>query len=185
MDILLALPAFIVVTIFVYPFVYLAIKLEDKGPVLYSHLRTGRHGKAFLVYKFRSMENLPTNEMKETKKVTRVGAFIRKTRIDELPQLWNVIKGDVSLIGPRPETPALVQEYSASVPFYNVRHIVRPGLSGWAQTQQHEVPKFGVDVKQTKIKLAYDMYYLKHSNLMTDLAIIVRTLKVLISKSGI
>ena len=131
------------------------------------------------------MENLPTNEVNETKKVTKVGSFIRKTRIDELPQLWNVLRGDVSLIGPRPETPALVKEYTDTVPFYNVRHIVRPGLSGWAQIQQHEAPKFGVDIKQTKTKLAYDMYYLEHNSLMIDLSIILRTLKVLISKSGI
>lgn len=184
-DVLFAIPACVFTSLFVFPFVYLAIKIEDKGPVLYTHLRVGKFGKPFLVYKFRSMENLPTNEIKETKKVTNVGSFIRKTRIDELPQLWNVLKGDVSLIGPRPETPNLVQEYAKSLPFYNVRHIVRPGLSGWAQTQQHEAPKFGVDLKQTKTKLAYDMYYLEHSSLMTDLAIILRTLKVLVSKSGV
>ncbi len=184
-DIILAAPAFLFSLVFIYPFVFLAIKIEDRGPIFYSHLRVGKHGKPFLVYKIRSMENLPTNELKETKKVTRVGNFIRKTRIDELPQLWNVLRGDVSLIGPRPETPALVKEYAESVPFYNVRHIVRPGLSGWAQTQQHEAPKFGVDIKQTKTKLAYDMYYLEHSSLLTDLSIILRTLKVLIGKSGI
>lgn len=184
-DILFAAPAFLFSLLFIYPFVFFAIKIEDRGPIFYSHLRVGKHGKTFLVHKVRSMENLPTNELKETKKVTRVGNFIRKTRIDELPQLWNVLRGDVSLIGPRPETPSLVKEYAASVPFYNVRHIVRPGLSGWAQTQQHEVPKFGIDIKQTKTKLAYDMYYLEHSSLMTDLAIILRTFKVLVGKSGI
>lgn len=184
-DIIFAGPAFFISALSIYPLVYLAIKLEDRGPVLYTHLRIGKYGKPFLVYKFRSMENLPTNEIKETKKVTRVGSFLRKSRIDEIPQLWNVLRGDVSLIGPRPETPNLVQEYASTVPFYNVRHIVRPGLSGWAQTQQHEVPKFGIDIKQTKTKLAYDMYYLEHSSLMTDLAIIVRTLKVLVSKSGV
>ena len=111
-DIILATPAFLFSLVFIYPFVFFAIKLEDKGPIFYSHLRVGKHGKPFQVYKIRSMENLPTNEVKETKKITRVGAFIRKTRIDELPQLWNVLRGDVSLIGPRPETPALVQEYA-------------------------------------------------------------------------
>ncbi len=184
-DITLAAPFFVFTAVFVYPFVYLAIKLEDGGPILYKQMRTGKHGKLFVVYKIRSMENLPTNEKNETKKITHVGAFIRKTRIDELPQLWNVLRGDVSLIGPRPETPSLVKEYSASVPFYNVRHIVRPGLSGWAQTQQHEAPKFGIDIKQTKTKLAYDLYYLEHSSFMTDLAIILRTLKVLVGKSGV
>ena len=184
-DIIIAAPAFLFSLTFIYPFVFFAIKLEDRGPIFYSHLRIGKNGKPFSVYKIRSMENLPTNEINETKKVTRVGSFIRKTRIDELPQLWNVLRGDVSLIGPRPETPNLVREYANTVPFYNVRHIVRPGLSGWAQTQQHEVPKFGIDIKQTKTKLAYDMYYLEHSSLMTDLAIIIRTFKVLVSKSGI
>ena len=184
-DIIFATPAAIIAAVFIYPFVYLAIKIEDGGPILYSHLRVGKHGKPFLVYKFRSMQNLPTNEVKETKKITKVGAFIRKSRIDELPQLWNVLRGDVSLIGPRPETPNLVKEYADTVPFYNVRHIVRPGLSGWAQTQQHEAPKFGIDIKQTKTKLAYDMYYLEHSSLMIDLAIILKTIKVLVSKSGV
>lgn len=184
-DIIFAVPASLFSLICIYPIIYCAIKLEDRGPILYTHLRIGKYGKPFFVYKFRSMENLPTNEKKETKKITRVGSFIRKTRIDELPQLWNVIKGDVSLIGPRPETPSLVKEYTETVPFYNVRHIVRPGLSGWAQTQQHEVPKFGIDIKQTKTKLAYDMYYLEHSSLLTDFSIILRTLKVLVSKSGI
>lgn len=184
-DILFAAPAFLFSLTFIYPFVFFAIKLEDRGPIFYSHLRIGKYGKPFLVYKIRSMENLPTNDVKETKKVTRVGSFLRKTRIDELPQLWNVLRGDVSLIGPRPETPALVKEYETTVPFYNVRHIVRPGLSGWAQTQQLGAPKFGVDVRQTKTKLAYDMYYLKHSNIMTDFAIILRTLKVLVGKSGV
>ena len=184
-DITLAAPFFVFTAVFVYPFVYLAIKLEDGGPILYKQMRTGKHGKLFVVYKIRSMENLPTNEKNETKKITYVGTFIRKTRIDELPQLWNVLRGDMSLIGPRPETPSLVKEYSANVPFYNVRHIVRPGLSGWAQTQQHEAPKFGIDIKQTKTKLAYDLYYLEHSSFMTDLAIILRTLKVLVGKSGV
>ena len=183
-DIIIASPLFVFSAVFVFPFVYLAIKLEDRGPIFYSQVRIGKHGKPFLVYKIRSMENLPTNEIKETKKITKVGSFLRKSRIDELPQLWNVLRGDVSLIGPRPETPALVKEYAESVPFYNVRHIVRPGLSGWAQTQQHEAPKFGVDIKQTKTKLSYDMYYLEHSSLITDFAIILRTLKVLVSKSG-
>jgi lipopolysaccharide/colanic/teichoic acid biosynthesis glycosyltransferase len=184
-DIMLAFPACIVSAVFILPFVYMAIKLEDRGPIIYSQFRVGKFGKLFAVYKIRSMENLPTNVIKETKKVTRVGAFIRKTRIDELPQLWNVLRGDISLIGPRPETPLLVKEYTESVPFYNVRHIVRPGLSGWAQTQQHEAPKFGIDIKQTKTKLAYDMYYLEHSSFMTDIAIILRTIKVLVSKSGL
>lgn len=184
-DVVISVPLSIFTTFLIYPFVYLAIKLEDGGPVFYTHIRTGKHGIPFKVYKFRSMENLPTNELNEKKHVTKVGNFLRKTRIDELPQLWNVLRGDVSLIGPRPETPKLVEEYTRSVPYYNVRHIVRPGLSGWAQIQQHEVPKFGIDIKQTTTKLAYDMYYLEHTSLLNDLAIILKTFKVLISKSGV
>lgn len=184
MDLLLSIPAYFVSLLF-YPFVYLAIKIEDGGTVFYTHTRVGKNGKKFTVYKFRSMEDKPTSEHNETKKITKVGEFLRKTRIDELPQLWNVIVGDVSLIGPRPEAPTLVEEYTKNIPFYNVRHIVRPGLSGWAQVQQHEPPKFGVDVKRTGTKLAYDMYYLEHSNLMLDIAIILKTFKVLLSKSGL
>ncbi len=184
LDLLLSVPAFII-SLIVYPFVFIAIKLEDGGPVVYTHTRIGKNGKPFSVYKFRSMEDLPTNEKNETKKITRVGAFIRKTRIDELPQLWNVIIGDVSLIGPRPEAPALVDEYTKNIPFYNVRHIVRPGLSGWAQVHQHDAPKFGVNIEQTNTKVAYDMYYLEHSNFMLDIAIILKTFKVLLSKSGV
>lgn len=184
-DITLSAPALLFSVVFIYPLVFIAISIEDRGPLLYTHKRVGRHGKLFDVYKFRSMENAPTNELNETKKVTRVGAFMRKTRIDELPQLWNVLRGDVSLIGPRPEAPVLVSEYTKSVPFYNVRHIVRPGLSGWAQIQQYEAPKFGVDIKQTTTKLAYDLYYLEHTSFMSDVAIIVKTFKLLISKSGV
>jgi lipopolysaccharide/colanic/teichoic acid biosynthesis glycosyltransferase len=183
LDLCICIPAY-TVSLIVYPFVYLAIKLEDGGPLFYKHTRVGKHGKLVPIYKFRTMENKPTNEKNETKKISRVGAYLRKTRIDELPQLWNVIHGDISLIGPRPEAPSLVEEYSKAIPFYNVRHVVRPGLSGWAQVKQHGAPKFGIDVKQTSTKLAYDLYYLSHSSLLLDIAIILRTFKVLLSKSG-
>lgn len=184
LDLILSIPAFIVSLVF-YPFIYIAIKIDDGGHIFFVHNRIGKYGKVIPIYKFRSMEDKKTNELSETKKISRVGGFLRKTRLDELPQLWNVICGDVSLIGPRPESPNLVEEYNKTIPFYNIRHIVRPGLSGWAQVQQHEAPKFGIDVKQTSTKLAYDMYYLEHSNLMLDIAIILKTFKVLLSKSGI
>ena len=183
-DLLISVPAFIV-SLFVYPFVYAAIKLEDNGPLFFNHNRVGKHGKIIPIYKFRTMEDKPTNETNETKKISKVGGFLRKTRIDELPQLLNVIRGDVSLVGPRPEAPSLVDEYSKTIPFYNMRHVVRPGLSGWAQVQQFGAPKFGVDVQQTSTKLAYDLYYLEHSSIMLDVAIILRTFKVLLSKSGV
>lgn len=184
LDLLLAVPAY-TLSLVLYPFIYLAIKIEDGGPLFFVHNRVGKHGKLIPIYKFRTMEDKPTNEKNETKKISRVGGFLRKTRLDELPQLWNVIRGDVSLIGPRPEAPSLVEEYSKTIPFYNMRHVVRPGLSGWAQVQQHEAPKFGVDVQQTSTKLAYDLYYLEHSSFMLDVAVILKTFKVLLSKSGI
>lgn len=183
-DLLFATPAFLVSLLF-YPFIYVAIKVGDNGPIFFIHHRVGKHGKLIPIYKFRTMENKPTNEKNETKKISTVGAFLRKTRLDEIPQLWNVIHGDVSLIGPRPEAPSLVEEYTRTIPFYGIRHVVRPGLSGWAQVHQHEAPKFGVDIKQTSTKLAYDMYYLEHGSFMVDFAIILKTFKVLLSKSGV
>ena len=183
-DLLLAIPAYSL-SLLLYPFIYIAIKIEDSGPIFFTHNRVGKHGKLIPIYKFRTMENKPTNEKNETKKITKVGGFLRKTRLDEIPQLLNVLRGDVSLIGPRPEAPSLVEEYAKTIPFYSIRHVVRPGLSGWAQVQQHEAPKFGIDVKQTSTKLAYDLYYLEHSSLMLDIAIILKTFKVLLSKSGV
>ncbi len=183
-DLILSIPAFII-SLVVYPFVIFAIKIDDGGSIFYIHNRVGKHGKLIPIYKFRTMEDKATNELNETKKISKLGVFLRKMRLDELPQLWNVIRGDVSLIGPRPESPNLVEEYNKTIPFYNIRHMVRPGLSGWAQVQQHEAPKFGIDIKQTSTKLAYDMYYLEHSNLMLDIAIILKTFKVLLSKSGV
>ncbi len=184
MDVIFSVPMFLV-SLLVYPFVYLAIKLEDGGPIFFVHNRIGKYGKLVPIYKFRTMENKPTNEVNETKKISKIGNFLRKTRIDELPQLWNVVHGDVSMVGPRPEAPSLVEEYNRTIPFYNIRHVVRPGLSGWAQVHQYDAPKFGVDVKQTSTKLAYDMYYLEHGSFMLDFAIMLKTFKVLLSKSGV
>lgn len=184
LDVIISLPLFIL-SFIVYPFIWLAIIIEDGGPLFFVHNRIGKFGKVIPIYKFRSMENKPTKEVSETKKISVVGGFLRKTRLDELPQLWNVIRGDISLIGPRPEAPSLVEEYTKKIPFYNIRHIVRPGLSGWAQVHQHNAPKFGIDIQQTSTKLAYDMYYLEHGNILLDVAIILKTIKVLLSKSGV
>lgn len=184
LDVVVSIPA-LIIPLITYPFIYLAMKIEDGGPFVYRHVRIGRYGQPFTMYKLRSMEHGETNELKETKRVTKVGSFIRKTRLDEFAQLWNVLRGDVSLIGPRPESPKLVEEYSQAIPFYPMRHIVRPGLSGWAQIQQREVPKFGIDVNQTSTKLSYDIYYLEHEDIWLDLAIVLKTVKVLLSKSGI
>ncbi|TSD07147.1 MAG: exopolysaccharide biosynthesis polyprenyl glycosylphosphotransferase, partial [Parcubacteria group bacterium Greene0714_4] len=118
-------------------------------------------------------------------RITRVGSFLRKTRIDELPQLWSVFVGDISLIGPRPELPDLAVLYEKEIPYYNVRHLIKPGLSGWAQILQPAPPKFGVGYDTTKIKLSYDLYYIKHRSLMLDVKIALRTVRTLLSRSGL
>lgn len=183
-DVIVTLPAFII-SLIVYPFVYIAIKLEDGGPMFFSQIRIGRHGEPFTIYKLRSMEHKPANELNETKKITRVGAFLRKTRIDEFPQFWNVLRGDLSFVGPRPESPALVEEYNKSIKYYPMRHLVRPGLTGLAQIEQHEVPKFGIDINQTSTKLSYDLHYIASGNVFYDLSIILKTIKVFLSKVGV
>jgi lipopolysaccharide/colanic/teichoic acid biosynthesis glycosyltransferase len=116
-------------------------------------------------------------------KVTKVGSFLRKTRIDELPQLWNVVRGDISLIGPRPEFPDPVLHYAEQIPYYNIRHAIKPGLSGWAQIYG-EHPHHGIGVEETRNKLSYDLYYIKHRSFFLDLKIAFRTIKVLITFVG-
>jgi len=116
---------------------------------------------------------------------TRTGRFIRKTRIDELPQLWNVFRGDLSMIGPRPEIPALVKLYEKEIPYYNIRHLIKPGLSGWAQLYHTEPPKFAAQVSETKKKLSYDLFYIKNRSLILDIKVALRTMKILLSREGI
>jgi len=138
----------------------------------------GKNGKEIKISKFRSMST------SEKEKITKVGAFIRKTRIDELPQFWAVLKGDLSLIGPRPEKPDLVKLYDKEIPYYNIRHLIKPGLSGWAQICQDNPPKFEVNFEDTKTKLSYDLYYLKNKSAMLDLIIVLKTIKALILRVG-
>jgi lipopolysaccharide/colanic/teichoic acid biosynthesis glycosyltransferase len=117
-------------------------------------------------------------------RVTKVGSFLRRTRIDELPQLWNVLRGDYSLIGPRPELPALVAAYSEKIPYYNARHLLKPGLSGWAQIYHREHPHHGIDIEETQNKLSYDLYYVKNRSLLLDLQIGLKTIRTILSRSG-
>ena len=116
--------------------------------------------------------------------VTKVGSFLRKTRIDELPQLWDVLMGQLSLIGPRPEFGDAVQKYASEIPYYNVRHIIKPGLSGWAQMYHQNHPHHGTDFKETQNKLSYDLYYVKNRSFMLDVKIAIKTLKVLVMVAG-
>lgn len=161
------------------PLVGLAIKLDDQGKIFFSQERIGRNNKMVKILKFRTMgENSNGN-------VTRVGKWLRAMRIDEWPQFWNVLKGDLAVIGPRAEIPLLVKHYEDEIPYYNIRHLLKPGLSGWAQLYHHDPPKVVADAMKTRRKLSYDLYYIKNRSLMLDLKIALKTLKVLLSRSGV
>lgn len=163
----------------------LIIKLEDFGPVLFTQVRVGKFERPFLLYKFRTMsvgagenENLYTS--KNDRRITKVGRFLRLTRIDELPQLWNVVKGDMSIIGPRAEWNKLVDIYKKEIPFYHLRYMVKPGITGWAQVNYG----YGADIRDTFEKLQYDLYYIKHYSPHMDASIILKTLFTILSASG-
>ncbi|MDD5051033.1 MAG: exopolysaccharide biosynthesis polyprenyl glycosylphosphotransferase [Candidatus Pacebacteria bacterium] len=179
-----------ILSLVLYPFVYLLIKIDDGGGLWSVQERVGRHNVPIQVVKFRTMsianDKAEWNENNDNK-VTRVGKFLRRTRIDELPQLWNVLKGDLSLIGPRPEFPAPVERYSKEIPYYNVRHLIKPGLSGWAQIYHEDHPHHGDpdSIRKTKDKLSYDLYYIKHRSFGLDIKIALRTLQILLSRKGI
>lgn len=170
----------------IYPFVILAIKLEDGGPVFYRTDRVGQFNQPIEMIKFRTMTGRDTGEeaLQTKHTVTKVGAVLRRTRLDELPQLWNLLKGDLSFIGPRPEMPALVSVYAESIPYYNMRHFLKPGLSGWAQIQHLDAPRQGVDTERTLRKLSYDLHYLRCRSFFLDLEIMLKTLRILIMRSG-
>lgn len=174
------------VSLVVYPFVYIGIKLEDGGPLFIRQERVGKDGKVFSLYKFRSMSRSESviTPSKENH-VTRLGNILRKSRIDELPQLWNVLRGDISLIGPRPELPTGVAIYDKEIPYYNIRHLIKPGLSGWAQIHQENHPHHGAEVTLTAEKLTYDIYYIKNRSFWLDIKIALKTIKTLLSRSGI
>jgi len=182
MDIIVASILFLP-SLFVYPFVILATFLEDRKNVFMTQNRIGQNNKIIKIYKFRTMTYSDDGIWPEgsKNKITKVGKILRSTRIDELPQLWNVIKGDLSLIGPRPDICGLFENLKQNLPYYNIRNIVKPGLSGWAQTHQ-EIPPHSL--AETKIRLSYDLYYIKNRSFMLDLKIALQTLKTLISRTG-
>lgn len=184
MDVILSFIGGVASLVF-YPFVFLAIKIEDGGSLFVSQNRVGKDGRIIKIYKFRSMQK---NEMDPTKttnnQITKVGHFFRRTSIDELPQFWSVLKGNQSLIGPRPELPTAVKQYEEEIPYYGIRHLIKPGLSGWAQLYG-EHPHHGTDASKTKNKLSYDLYYIKNRSFMLDLKIVLKTIKALLSRSGV
>lgn len=170
------------------PFIGVAAALlwYSGGRAFIRQERIGKSGRPFHLLKLRTMlfDDKGDAELRAKNRVTRLGAFLRRSRIDELPQLWNVLRGDASFVGPRPELPALAVQYEAALPYYQARHSIPPGLSGWAQLREADAPKGGVDVERTRKKLSYDLYYLKHRSLGLDVATMLKTLRALASFSG-
>lgn len=173
-------------SLILYPFIMLAIKIEDGGAMFYSVERIGRGGVPFTFTKFRTMTGSDNGQqvLKSMHTVTRVGRVLRRLRLDELPQLWSVLKGDMSFIGPRPELPALVEAYRKDIPHYNLRHLAKPGLSGWAQIRHHNHAHHEIDMSATTEKLAYDLYYIKERSLWLDFYIAMLTLKTVLFHRG-
>jgi exopolysaccharide biosynthesis polyprenyl glycosylphosphotransferase len=176
-----------VISLVVYPLVWIMITLDGGGPVFIRQERIGQNNRTIQILKFRTMtvNDSGEGEANREKKVTRVGKWLRVSRIDEVPQLWNVLKGDISLIGPRPELPNLVHLYEKEISFYNVRHLIKPGLSGWAQIYQKTPPKFSTDYDQTKVKLSYDLFYIKNRSFWLDIKIALKTIRELVSRRGV
>ena len=170
----------------VFPFVAIAIKLDSPGAIFYKQERVGQYGAKFTVYKFRSMvQNAERNgkaqwAVKGDARITKVGNFIRKTRLDELPQVLNVLKGEMSMVGPRPERYQFIKELQQQIPFYRTRLAVKPGLTGWAQINYG----YGSTTEDALIKLQYDLYYLKHWSPWLDLKILLRTFSVVLKMQG-
>ena len=168
-----------------FPFVVLAVKLSSKGPVFFRQKRVGMGGRIFEVVKFRTMfidaeADGAKWATKNDPRVTKVGMFLRKTRIDEIPQLWNVLRGDMGFVGPRPERPEFVSWLTEELPFYYLRTLIRPGLTGWAQVRY----SYGATLAETKEKLEYDLYYIKHMSLGLDLLIMFETIKTILRRRG-
>jgi len=184
-DLILAATFFLVL----WPFMLLtaiAVKLESPGPMLYHQVRVGLNGRHFRIYKFRSMrqdaeKNGAVWAQKNDARVTKVGAFIRNTRLDELPQLYNVLAGSMSFVGPRPERPEFVTDLSQQIPFYDTRHKVKPGLMGWAQLKY----PYGASVEDAKNKLQYDLYYTKNHSFLMDMLIMIQTVEIILLGKGV
>lgn len=173
-----------VISLPLYPFICLAIKLNDGGSCFIVQKRIGQKGKIINVIKFRTMKvNDSGVWVKENDdRITSVGMFLRKSRLDELPQLLNVLKGDMSLVGPRPDIYGLLSKLEEEIPYYNIRTTIRPGLSGWAQVNQEKPPQ---SVEETKTRLMYDLYYIKNRSLWLDLKIILKTIVIIASRNGV
>jgi sugar transferase (PEP-CTERM system associated) len=176
----------LLLTLPLLPFIVLAIKLDSPGPVLYKQKRVGREGAHFYCFKFRTMradaeaDTGATWALDDDPRITRVGRFLRRSRLDEIPQLWCVLKGDMQFVGPRPERPEFVEWLSNEIPFYGVRHVVRPGITGWAQVRY----KYGNTLEDAKEKLQYDLFYIKNASIGLDLLIMFQTIKIVLLGRG-
>jgi sugar transferase (PEP-CTERM system associated) len=168
------------------PFVALAVRLDSEGPVFYTQTRVGKRGRLFKVVKFRTMRQDAESSSgaqwaaDNDPRITRVGRFLRMSRLDEIPQLWCVLKGDMAFVGPRPERPEFIEGLSKEIPYYGVRHMVRPGVTGWAQIKY----KYGSTIEDAREKLQYDLYYIKHASIGLDLLIMFQTVKIVILGRG-
>jgi sugar transferase (PEP-CTERM system associated) len=168
------------------PFIALAVKLSSKGPILYRQERVGRGGKVFYCYKFRTMrqdaeaDTGATWAADDDPRITRVGKYLRLLRLDEIPQLWCVLKGDMHFVGPRPERPEFVEWLAREIPYYGMRHVVRPGITGWAQVQY----KYGNTLEDAREKLQYDLFYIKNASIGLDLLILFQTIKIVLLGRG-
>ncbi len=187
----LAAIVLLIFLISIFPFIALSIKLSSKGQIFFKQERVGEFGKIFWIYKFRTMyalapdgsaekEGKPEFAQKDDKRITKIGKILRKTRLDELPQVINLIKGDLSLIGPRPERPQIVEELTEKMPYYALRHIVKPGITGWAAIHQN----YTDTMKTSQDKLQYDLYYIKNRSFLLDLSIVLRTVNVVLRMMG-
>lgn len=187
-DLVIAVPVGLV-TLVLFPILALLVRISSPGPILIRQQRVGLKGKIFTLYKFRSMRQdaeadgrpVLASDQKNDPRVTKIGKFLRATSLDELPQIWNILRGDMSVLGPRPERPEFVEQLTAKMPYYALRHLTRPGISGWAQVNFRYASSFEDNLK----KLQYDLYYIKHRSLMLDLAILLKTIRIVLRRIGI
>jgi lipopolysaccharide/colanic/teichoic acid biosynthesis glycosyltransferase len=174
----------LIISLPLWPFIALGVKIDSKGPVFYVQKRVGKDGRIFSLFKFRSMiknaeENGPVWSGENDTRITHAGEVLRKCHLDELPQLLNVIKGDMSLVGPRPERPEFIEQIKKTVPGFNARHQVKPGITGWAQVNF----PYAASLEDSKKKLEYDLYYIRQRNFLFDIKILIQTVRKLLGVS--
>jgi exopolysaccharide biosynthesis polyprenyl glycosylphosphotransferase len=176
-----------IITLPFVPLIALLIKLGSRGPVLYRQKRVGLRGQVFHCYKFRTMrsdaeaDTGPTWARDDDPRITGIGHFLRRSRFDEIPQLLNVLRGDMAFVGPRPERPEFVEKLGQEIPYYDIRHVARPGITGWAQINYG----YGSSVEEAKEKLRYDLYYIRNVSVILDLIIVFRTFRAVLLGRGV